>query len=104
MIGHDQELWTMPGPLEDYIAHFQETDKLSRQVKVALNNLSTQVSQAVQAPRVLLQPSNMPWPTRDELRAMVAEWQAKEAPLIAEYNRLPEDLRKYAPQPGTVGH
>jgi len=35
---------------------------------------------------------------------MVQDWKAKEAPLVAEYNRLPEELRKYAPQPQTVGH
>lgn len=94
----------MPGPLEDYIQHFQEADKAARKVKAALQNLNTQVAQAVQSPRVLLQPTNVPWPTRDELRAMVQDWQTKEAPLMAEYNRLPEEFRQYAPQPHTVGH
>ena len=94
----------MPGPLEDYIAKFQEADAAARKLKVALHDLSMKVNQAVQAPQTLSQPASGKWPTQEELRTLYNDQQIKVAPLTAEYNRLPEEFRKYAPQPQTVGH
>jgi hypothetical protein len=94
----------MAGELEQYIAHFQEADASFRKLKAALHDLSMKVTQAVQAPQVLAQPANGKWPTQDELRNMFVEYQQKAAPLQAEYNRLPQEYRQYAPGPNTLGH
>jgi prefoldin subunit 5 len=103
MTGHNQGPWTMPGPLEEYIEHFQAADKAMRGLLTALNQLSASVQFCKQNPLgTLLQPGGK-WPTQDELRAMAQDTQAKLAPLTAEYGRLAQEFRQYAPQPQNVG-
>jgi hypothetical protein len=101
--GHNSGAWKMPGPLEDYIAHFQEADKAARALRAAVGQLHLFAAQAAQNLGVLGGPFAK-WPTQEELMAMYRELQEKEAPLAAEYARLPQEFKQYAPNPNSVGH
>jgi hypothetical protein len=101
-VGHNSGAWKMPGPLEDYIAHFQEADKAARALHTAAGQLHTFVAQVAQSPGILGGPFAK-WPTQEELMALYREMQTKTAPLMAEYNRLPQEFRQYAPSPDSAG-
>ncbi|MGJ5000527.1 hypothetical protein ACQR10_04335 [Bradyrhizobium sp. HKCCYLRH2060] len=93
----------MSGPLEDYIAHFNEAEAAFRKLKSALHDLNMKVSQASQAPLSLVHAGAAHWPSKDELVGLALDVQTKSVPLQAEFSRLPEEYRKYAPQPQSVG-
>jgi len=93
----------MPGALEEYIEHFQAADAATRRLQTMLGELLTRITQARQSPQILTSPSIGKWPTQDELHKLAEDVQIRTAPLQAEYNRLPEEFRRYAPQPQNLG-
>jgi hypothetical protein len=102
MMGHNQIGWTMPVGFEEYVVHFTAAKNAWTSLYVALDQLTNFVSQARQSPQSMASPANPPWPTQEELRKMFVDAQAKTIPLMGEYNQLPQDVKSYAPQPGTA--
>jgi len=93
----------MSGNFEEYIKLYNEADKASRQLHIALTDLSIKLAEVRQIPRLLLQPESGKWPTQDELRALCQAMQTKIAPLQAAFNALSDKDRDIAPRPHTVG-
>lgn len=92
----------MPGEFESYVEKFSAAKAAWNTLYMALQSLVNTVNQVHQSPQVLAQPSFSTWLTHEELREMFAEAQQKLIPLQGDYNALPEDIKKYAPQPHTA--
>jgi uncharacterized protein YukE len=100
---HNHGSWTMPGPLEEYIEHFQAADKAMRELRSAIGQTATAITQAQAHPLALVSPQFQNWPNREQLQALARDLQNKITPLQAEYGRLSEEFRQYAPTPDSVG-
>src|SRR6202035_2537 len=101
MMGHNQIGWVMPEGFEEYVNHYNAAKNAWLGLYVALNQLRQATALAYQSPTVLVQPSNQPWPTQDQLKAMYGAAEQLSIPLMGEYNRLPSAVKSLAPQPGT---
>jgi hypothetical protein len=86
----------VPGALDDYVAHFNAADAALRKLLAAVGGAMVKVA-----------PGRRPWlgrsPSPDEVHALWGDFLAKSAPLMAEYNGLPDDIRRHAPKPETAG-
>ena len=102
MISHNLKVWTMPVTFEEYVKHFDGAKNAWRKLYVALSQLQAAVSTAMQNPAVLAAPANQPWATQEDLRKMFADAQAQTAPLMGQYNQLPQDVKNFAPNPNTA--
>ena len=101
MLGHNLERWAMPGEFDDYVRHFDEAKAVWLRLYAAIGQLMSVATRVNEAPSVLVQPAGQPWPTQQELRELYQAAEQRSSPLLAEYNRLPQDVQKYAPKPGT---
>jgi hypothetical protein len=101
MMGHNQIGWTMPAGFEEYVQHFDQAKMDWLRLYAMLGQLREQVERTQQSPSLLVQPANQPWATQTELRAAYQTAEQFSAPLVAEFSRLPQEVQKYAPKPGT---
>jgi hypothetical protein len=104
MIGHNSiGVWIMPSGFEQYVEHFNAADAAWRKFQVAINDLANRVAAARESPGILANPGVGAWPTQGELHKLYVDATQLSSPLIAEFSQLPQDVRAYAPNPGTVG-
>lgn len=101
---HNQGPWTMPDEFDEYVKHFDEAKALWLRLYGAIGALAAGVTRVSQSPAALVQPANQPWPTQQELRELYQAAEQKSAPLVAEFNRLPQAVQQYAPKPGAEKH
>jgi hypothetical protein len=86
--------WVWGEETEEYLDKFDQVQRLTGRLRFAAGEMRSLAELLRCNPRKALTSIRNDWPTREQLREMLKEWEDARVQLPNYWNRLPEDIRR----------
>jgi len=90
----DYKGWVLGDEAEEYLDKFDQVQRLTGRIRFVSGQIGQVAELLRSCPHRAFASIHDDWPTREQLREMVKEWEDAKAQLPNYWNRLSEDIRR----------
>jgi len=90
----DYKGWVLGDEAEEYLDKFDQVQRLTGRIRYVSGQIGQVAELLRSCPQRAFASIHDDWPTREQLREMVKEWEDAKAQLPNYWNRLSEDIRR----------